>query len=350
MLDIEVKLGRLDEMRAQYLLQPFGIHVLIEYIHVSQAVSTEACPSADLDWMRLFVHAIGRIQRLPLRPTNEHLAPETLTPEELFVRKLHLHPVVLCPVFVTFSGGQPVALLCCTEFPLVLSDAAKEAHLDESAIDSARGDIHTELATDAAGRGKLCLLRLCNDGCVLLCCGLSLATAARRVVRILLRQPVAYGAHVAGNARSDVGLVAALSMQHSDGDSLVMAEVAVGMRVVIEERLRRRGRRRRSDCCSCSGRVAVLLIMAVVALAAVFVLCCLPCSADGALELQMRCMNRREQAQQYTGTTARERMSIGEAYEVVVQLWICLLTLLELDMLSAADREPLTSLHTAQQQ
>ena len=129
---------------------------------------------------------------------------------------------------------------------------------------------------------------------------------------------MAHGAHIAGNALSNVRLVASFLVQHSDGDSLVMAEVAVRMWVVIEERREWRGHRRRSGCCSCSGRVAVLLIMAVVALAAVFVLCCLPCSADGTLELQMRCMNRREQAQQYTGTTACERMPIGEAYEVVV--------------------------------
>ena len=35
-------------------------------------------------------------------------------------------------------------------------------------------------------------------------------------------------------------------------------------------------------------------------------------------------------------TVARERVPTGDAYQVVVQLWICILTLPELAMLSAA--------------
>ena len=79
-------------------------------------------------------------------------------------------------------------------------------------------------------------------------------------MRILLRQPVAHSVLVARNARSNGGDFVALLPQNTDGNSLLLAEVAVGMWVVIEERGRRRRRMRKSDCCSCSGRVAALMI------------------------------------------------------------------------------------------
>jgi len=90
--------------------------------------------------------------------------------------------------------------------------------------------------------------------------------------------------------------------------------------------------------------------MTVAALAAMLVARCLPSSADSALELQTSHMNRREQAEQRMSTAACERGTISDAYQVVAQLWICTLTLLELDMLSVADRQQSASLHTAEQQ
>src|SRR4051794_27451407 len=116
MLGIEVELGRLDEMRAQDLLQPLGFHVLAEDIHVARPVSAEAGPSAD-DWMRVLVDAIGWVERLALRPANEHLAPKAL--EDRLVGEEKIHPVVGCPAFVALGEGQPLALLRFTELLLM---------------------------------------------------------------------------------------------------------------------------------------------------------------------------------------------------------------------------------------
>ena len=49
-------------------------------------------------------------------------------------------------------------------------------------------------------------------------------------------------------------------------------------------------------------------------------------------------------------TCACERVAFSTIAEVVVLWSICILTLVEADMLSAADRQPLTSLLTAEQQ
>jgi hypothetical protein len=123
-------------------------------------------------------------------------------------------------------------------------------------------------------------------------------------VRILLRQPVAYGAHVAGNVCCYVCLVMAFFVQNADGESLLLAQVAVRVLVVDEQRRRRRRRRRGRGCCSCSGRMAVLLIVTVAALAAVLVLHSFPCLAQRAEELQIQQLNRHEQAVQHTNTAA----------------------------------------------
>lgn len=96
--------------------------------------------------------------------------------------------------------------------------------------------------------------------------------------------------------------------------------------------------------------MALLLIVTVDAHDAVFVLGILVFVADGALKLQSTSLISSDQAQRHTCTAAREREFIRDAYQVVVQLWICILTLPELDMLSAADRQQCASLHTAQQQ
>jgi hypothetical protein len=94
--------------------------------------------------------------------------------------------------------------------------------------------------------------------------------------------------------------------------------------------------------------VSVLLIVAVAALAAMFVLCCLPSLADRTTELQTGSMNRREQAEQDISTAANETGPTSDADQVVVQLWVCILTLPQLAMLSAADRQCCASLHTTQ--
>ncbi len=78
-----------------------------------------------------------------------------------------------------------------------------------------------------------------------------------------------------------------------------------------------------------------------------FVLCILVFVADGALKLQSASLISSDQAQRHTSTAARERGTISDASAVVVQLWICILTLLELDMLSAAERQQSASLQTA---
>ena len=75
-----------------------------------------------------------------------------------------------------------------------------------------------------------------------------------------------------------------------------------------------------------------------------------PLAAGGAKELSMRQVTTRYQATQHTSTAACERGSTSDASAVVVQWSICLLTLLELDMLSAADRQQSASLHHAEQQ
>ena len=98
------------------------------------------------------------------------------------------------------------------------------------------------------------------------------------------------------------------------------------------------------------GRMALLLIVTVNAHDAVFVLGILVFVADGTLKLQSASSISSDQAQRHTSTTARERELISDAYQVVVQLWICILTLLELDMLSATDRQQSASLQRAQQQ
>jgi hypothetical protein len=91
-------------------------------------------------------------------------------------------------------------------------------------------------------------------------------------------------------------------------------------------------------------------MVAVVALGAMLVSCCLPQSTYRALELYKQSLARQGQAAQHSSSAARERVPFSSASAVVVQLWICILTLLELDMLSAADPKPLTSLQTAEQQ
>ncbi len=89
--------------------------------------------------------------------------------------------------------------------------------------------------------------------------------------------------------------------------------------------------------------------MAVIAFVPVLPSHGLPLAAGGAEELYMRQVTTRYQTAQQQSTAARERWAISDASALIVQLSICCLTIVEADMLSAADREPLTSLHHAEQ-
>jgi len=136
-------------------------------------------------------------------------------------------------------------------------------------------------------------------------------------MRIFLRQPVAHGANVTGNALSNVCFVFAFFVEDADGDALLFAQMNVRVWVVVEERGRRRGSWRRSGCCRYVCGVSVLLIVAVAALAAMFVLCWLPSLADRTTELPTGSMNRCEQAQPHMSTATCERASMCDASALV---------------------------------
>ena len=90
-------------MRTQDALQQLRVHVLVEDIHVAQSMPAEACPCIDLSRMRILVDAVLWIQRLALRPSNEHLTPEAFTPEDLLICELDTHPVFFRPTLVALS-------------------------------------------------------------------------------------------------------------------------------------------------------------------------------------------------------------------------------------------------------
>ena len=135
MVDIEVKLRRLDEMRAQDVLQQLRVHVLVEDVHVPETAPAEARPCTHLGWMRILVDAIRRIERLASWSTNEHLAPEAFAPEDLLIGKLDTHPVVGGPILVPLCEGHSLPYLLRAEFLLMTSDTTKEADLHESTVD-----------------------------------------------------------------------------------------------------------------------------------------------------------------------------------------------------------------------
>lgn len=64
----------------------------------------------------------------------------------------------------------------------------------------------------------------------------------------------------------------------------------------------------------------------------------------------MHRVTTRYQTAHPTSTAARERVSSSDASALIVLLSICFLTMVEFDMLSAADRQQIASLHTTQQQ
>lgn len=92
-----------------------------------------------------------------------------------------------------------------------------------------------------------------------------------------------------------------------------------------------------------------LRVVAVVTLVAVLLAYGLPFAAGCAAELYMRQVTTRYHATQHTSTTARERGTIRSASALIVLLSICILTMVEFDMLSAAVGQPLTSLQRAEQ-
>jgi hypothetical protein len=87
------------------------------------------------------------------------------------------------------------------------------------------------------------------------------------------------------DAGCHLGSATLFSAPNANGQTLLLAQVAVRVLGTLEERGQWRERGRRSGCCSSSGRVALLLMVAVVALGAMLVSCCLPQSTHRALEL-----------------------------------------------------------------
>ena len=94
----------------------------------------------------------------------------------------------------------------------------------------------------------------------------------------------------------------------------------------------------------------MLLVVAVTALAAMLVACSLPQPADRAQELYKQSLARQGQAAQQASTAARERGATSDASAHIVLLSIFILTMVEVDMWSVADRQQFASLHTGQQQ
>jgi hypothetical protein len=157
-------------------------------------------------------------------------------------------------------------------------------------------------------------------------------------------------AALTNDAGCDVGSAALFSAQNADGQTLLLAQMAVRVLVVIEERLRRRRRRRRSSCCSCTGGI---LSYALLCRRAADAACLVACELGDSLPFaaaRTQALCARMRAQTHAKAALCERVSSSGASAVVVQWSICLLTLVEADMLSGADREPLTSLHHAPQQ
>ena len=90
--------------------------------------------------------------------------------------------------------------------------------------------------------------------------------------------------------------------------------------------------------------------MAVIAFVPVLPARRLPLAAGGAEELYMRQVTTRYQTAQHRSTAARERVSFIDASALIVLLSMCIPTMVEADMLSAAERQQGASLHRAEQQ
>ena len=77
-----------------------------------------------------------------------------------------------------------------------------------------------KLSPDAARCGELGFLRLSDDGCILLCCGLALATAAREIIHaamlLVVLNPVAHRSSVTDDFLCDGRIVAPHLVQQDD--------------------------------------------------------------------------------------------------------------------------------------
>lgn len=71
----------------------------------------------------------------------------------------------------------------------------------------------------------------------------------------------------------------------------------------------------------------MLLIVAVATLASMFVMCCLPCAADTAVELHTCRINSSEQAQQHMSIAACDNTFSGACAEYIAMLSKCTLTI-----------------------
>ena len=78
--------------------------------------------------------------------------------------------------------------------------------------------------------------------------------------------------------------------------------------------------------------MALLLVVEIIALAAVFVVHSLPCVADRAEELHKWAQARQGQAQQHTSTAAGERVHCCTAFALALQWSISQLTLVGITM------------------
>lgn len=119
--------------------------------------------------------------------------------------------------------------------------------------------------------------------------------------------PQRYSLLTARNLRRDVLVQPADLVQRDDRSTLDFCERVEAALRTIEERRRRRGSGGGQCCCSRRGKVAVLPIMTIAALATVLVAHQLPRPAARAEELHIRRVNRREQAEQHTQTAWNER-------------------------------------------
>ena len=162
--------------------------------------------------------------------------------------------------------------------------------------------------------------------------------------------PSRHGVLVTVQLLRDVASRPADAVQRDDGCSLDERQLVDASRRTSEHRCRRRGRGGGRGGCSSVGRVAVLLVVTVSALAAMLVSCSLPLAADRALELQTGRMNRREQAQADRSTAVRVRGPSCAASGHIVLLSICMLTMLEALMSAGAERGRVASLQSQQQQ
>jgi hypothetical protein len=114
---------------------------------------------------------------------------------------------------------EPPALLL-AEFPLMASHTAEQTNFNEPAVDGTRGDIESQLAFDAAGRGEFDSLRSGHDLFILLAGGLSLSTRSMEVVDVtvllIVTDPVTHRSNVACDLLRDGGVVALQLVQADD--------------------------------------------------------------------------------------------------------------------------------------